>query len=96
MAGPLAAADPAATAGTPPPQTVMLKVGVDAAGKVQTTASLDPQAVPAYLQPAEGYARRLVFTPASKSGAAVPSETYLSLVIAAEPVVLSVAPVAYG
>ena len=87
LAGPLgAAADSAATAGPPPPQTIVLKVGVDAAGKVQTTASLDPQAVPAYLQAAEGYARRLVFTPASKAGAPAPSETYLSLVIAAEPV----------
>jgi hypothetical protein len=84
LAVPAAAAD--APGGPPPPQTIVLKVGVDAAGKVQTTASLDPQAVPAYLQAAEGYARRLVFTPAKKGGAAAPSETYLSLVIAAEPV----------
>lgn len=81
-----AAAETGASGGPPPPQTIVLKVGVDAAGKVQTTASLDPQAVPAYLQAAEGYARRLVFTPAKKGGAAAPSETYLSLVIAAEPV----------
>lgn len=86
LAVPAAAAGAAAPDGAPPPQTVVLKVGVDAAGKVQTTASLDAEAVPAYLQAAEGYARRLVFTPAKKGGVAVPSETWLSLVIAAEPV----------
>lgn len=71
--------------GPPPPQAVMLKVGVDAAGRVQTTASLDPDAAPAVLQAAESYARKLEFTPARKAGVAVPSETYLSLVIAVEP-----------
>jgi hypothetical protein len=81
-----AVADSAATDGAPPPQTVVLKVGVDATGHVQSTASIDPQAVPAYLQAAEAYARKLVFTPARKGGVPAPSETYLSLVIATEPV----------
>ena len=85
LAAPALAA-PEGAGGPLPPQTVMLKVGVDAAGRVQTTASLDASAVPAYLQAAEGYARRLEFTPARKDGVAVPSETYLSLVIATEPV----------
>lgn len=73
------------TGGPVPPQVVMLKVGVDAGGRVQTTASLDPEAAPAMLQAAEAYARKLAFTPARKGGVAVPSETYLSLVIAVEP-----------
>lgn len=85
LAAPASAA-PEGAGGPPPPQTIMLKVGVDAAGRVQTTASLDPSAVPAYLQAAENYARRLEFTPARKGGVAAPSETFLSLVIATEPV----------
>jgi hypothetical protein len=84
----LAFAAPAASlpeAAAVPPQTIVLKVGVDAGGRVQTTASLDPAAAPALLQAAEAYARKLVFTPARKGGSAVPSETYLSLVLAMEP-----------
>ena len=71
--------------GPPPPQVVVLKVGVDANGKVTTSSPVDPAVAPAMLQAAEGYARKLVFTPARKDGAAVPSETNLSLVMAVEP-----------
>lgn len=71
--------------GPPPPQAVALKVGVDAAGRVQTSSSLGSQAAPAILQAAESFARKLAFTPARKGGVAVPSETYLNLVIAVEP-----------
>jgi hypothetical protein len=78
-----AAAEPAG--GPPPPQTIVLKVGVDATGHVTSMASPDPQAVPAMVQAAEGYARKLQFAPARKDGIAVASETNLSLVLAVEP-----------
>lgn len=77
-----AAADPA---GAPPPQVAVLKVGLDASGRVQTATSIDRLAQPALVQAAEAYARQLVFAPARKGGVAVPSETILSLVLAVEP-----------
>jgi hypothetical protein len=84
LSGLACAAAPAS--GNPPPQTVVLHVAVDAAGHVQSAEPVDPQAVPGLVQAARGYAQKLVFTPARKDGAAVASETNLSLVLAVEPV----------
>ena len=81
---PALAADPAA-GGPPPPQTVVLRVGVDAAGHVSSSSPVDPQALPSLVQAAQAYAGKLVFTPARKDGAAVPSETNLNLILAFEP-----------
>lgn len=77
------AAEPAAASSAPPPQTIMLKVAVGADGKVQTATPVDAQAP--LNQVAAQYAQKLVFTPARKDGAAVPSETHLSLTLALEP-----------
>ena len=77
-----AAAEPA---GAPPPQVAVLKVALDATGRVQAATSIDPQTQPAVVQAAQAHARNLVFAPARKGGVGVPSETILSLVLAAEP-----------
>lgn len=79
------AADPVPEAAAPPPQTIMLKVAVGADGRVQSATPVDPAAAPALNQAAQDMARKLVFTPARKNGAAVPSQTHLSLVLALEP-----------
>lgn len=78
------AADPASAA-PPPPQTVVLRVGVDATGHVSSSSPFDPQAVPGLVKAAQAYAQKLVFTPARKGGTAVASETNLNLVLAFEP-----------
>ena len=82
------AADPepaADQAGPPPPQFVLLRVQVDAAGKVQSSRALDPNAVPALVNAAQELAGKLQFAPAQKSGRTVSSETSLVLTLALEP-----------
>jgi hypothetical protein len=80
-AGVAAAAETAA----PPPQNIVLRVQVDAAGKVTASKPLDPNAIPALAQAAQDIAGKLQFTPARKGGRGVPSETSLSLTLALEP-----------
>ena len=83
-AGPLAAAEPAKVPHVPPPQTVLLRVQVGADGKVLGAKPLDPNAMPVIVQAAQGFANKLVFTPASKDGRPVPSETTLVLTLGFE------------
>ena len=67
-------------------QTILLRVQVDAAGKVQSAQPLpDPNAVEALNRVAVDLARKLPFAPAKKDGAAVASETTLYLKLAMEP-----------
>ncbi len=82
----LATAAVLASGAPPPPQTVVLHVAVDSAGRVQSAEAVDPQAVPGLVQAARGYAQKLVFVPARKDGLAVASETNLSMILAVEPV----------
>ncbi|MEO8160372.1 MAG: TonB family protein [Arenimonas sp.] len=77
----LAAPTPAAQR----PQAVALRVGVDAAGMVQSANVLDPATSPAIAQAAQEIARKLQFQPARTSGRAVASETTLTLVLALVP-----------
>ena len=74
-----------APARPPPPQTVVLRVSVDATGHVSSSSPFDPQALPSLVHAAQAYAQKLVFSPARKAGAAVASETNLNLVLAFEP-----------
>ena len=67
-------------------QTILLRVQVDAAGKVQSAQPLpDPNAVEALNRVAVDLARKLPFSPAKKDGAAVASETTLYLKLVMEP-----------
>jgi len=77
------AADPAAE--KPRTETVALRVGVDAQGKVQTSKPSDPNAAPGLVSAAEAYARKLTFTPARKNGVPVSSETTLTTVLELQP-----------
>ena len=81
FASPARAADAAA----PPPRLVMLRVKVDADGKVTDARSIDASAVPALVQAGSEIARKLSFTPARKQGRAVASETNLMLTLALVP-----------
>jgi hypothetical protein len=85
VAGVIVASGSIAAADKPRSETVSLHVSVDAAGKVQAMEPSDAKVTPALLGAAEGYARRLTFTPARKNGVAVNSETTLTLVLALEP-----------
>jgi hypothetical protein len=76
---------PLAATAAMPPQMVVFRVSVDAGGHVVAATPLDERAAPALRQAAEAYARKLVFTPARKGGAPVPSQTHLSLVLATRP-----------
>lgn len=69
----------------PRPQSISLRVVVDAAGKVQSATPLDSSLLPALNQAAGEVARKLTFTPARKDGRAVASETTLSVTLALEP-----------
>jgi len=82
LAAPLAATD---AAFGPPPQVVLLRVEVDAAGKVRSARPIDDKTLPAVLAAAQEIAPKLTFTPASKDGRAVASETTLVLTLAFEP-----------
>jgi hypothetical protein len=76
---------PLAATAAMPPQMLVFRVSVDAGGRVVAATPLDERAAPALRQAAEAYARKLVFTPARKAGAPVPSQTHLSLVLATRP-----------
>jgi hypothetical protein len=69
----------------PPPRLVMLRVKLDADGKVLDASSLDASAVPALVQAGQEIARKLPFTPARKQGRPVASETNLLLSLAFVP-----------
>jgi hypothetical protein len=81
LAAPQAATDAAVA---PPPQVVLLRVEVDATGKVRAARPLDEKTLPAVLAAAQEIAPKLQFTPASKEGRAVASETTLVLTLALE------------
>ncbi len=83
LARPSAAQAPAAAA--PPVQRVLLRVKVDAAGRIQASTPLDASNPPALIKAGEEIARKLSFTPARKDGRAVPSETSLMLTLAFVP-----------
>ena len=90
LAPPASGAEPpAASAPAPgaamPPQRVLLRVNVDAAGKVVAAAPLDASNPPALIQAGEEIARKLTFTPARKNGRAISSETSLMLTLAFVP-----------
>jgi hypothetical protein len=88
LAAPATAADPATTAAAahaPPPQQVLLRVGIGADGRVQNARSLDPKTPEAVLKAATEIAGKLQFTPATKDGRAIPSETSLSMTLALVP-----------
>lgn len=85
QAGLALAADPPVAAAPRPPQSVALRVVVDAQGQVQAAQPLDAAMAPALLQAGTEIARKLKFTPATKDGRPVKSETTLSLVLALEP-----------
>jgi hypothetical protein len=81
----IAAAAAAAAAPAPPPQNVLLRVQVGADGKVQgTPKSLDPNTLPVLVQSAQQVAGKLAFTPATKNGRAVASETTLVVTLGFE------------
>jgi hypothetical protein len=81
----IAAAAAAAAAHAPPPQNVLLRVQVGADGKVQgTPKSLDPNTLPVLVQSAQQVAGKLAFTPATKNGRAVASETTLVVTLGFE------------
>lgn len=71
--------------GAPRPQSISLRVVVDASGKVQSATPIDSTVLPALNQAAGEVARKLTFTPARKDGRAVTSETTLSVTLALEP-----------
>ena len=79
------AAPARAQAAAPAPQRVLLRVSVDAAGKVGSATPLDASNAPALIQAGEEIARKLTFTPATKDGRAVASETSLMLTLAFVP-----------
>lgn len=82
LPGVASAAADASDVPAPRSQVVGLRVSVDANGKVQSAQPSDPQAV--LNGAAQDIARKLVFTPARKNGAAVSSETNLVLTLAVE------------
>jgi hypothetical protein len=75
----------AAAEAAPPPRVVMLRVKLDAEGKLLDAKSIDASAVPALVQAGQEIARKLAFVPARKQGRPVPSETNLMLVLALAP-----------
>jgi hypothetical protein len=86
QASPALAAEAAATsAPAAPPARVLLRVGVGADGRVQSARSLDPKTPDAVVKAATEIAGKLQFTPASKDGRAIASETSLSMTLALVP-----------
>lgn len=83
LATPAVAQAPATAA--PPVQRVLLRVKLDAAGRLQASTPLDASNPPALIKAGEEIARKLSFTPARKDGRAVPSETSLMLTLAFVP-----------
>jgi hypothetical protein len=81
------AAEPATGSAAPPmpPQRVLMRVTVNANGRVLTAQNLDPQTPPAVLVAAQEIASKLVFTPATKNGRPIGSETSLSMTLALVP-----------
>lgn len=80
------AAEPAASAeATPPPQQVLLRVNVGANGRATNAQNLNPKTPAAVLQAAYEIAPKLQFTPATKNGQPVASETSLSMTLALVP-----------
>jgi TonB family protein len=77
--GASAAKPEAAAAAAKVPRYVLLRVDVDAAGKVQGARALNKDEIPALANAAIEISRKLTFTPARKDGRAVPSETSLML-----------------
>ncbi len=85
LAPTLCSADkPAQAADAPRPQSIALRVTVDAAGKVQSATPIDASVLPALNQAGAEIARKLTFSPARKEGRPVSSETTLSLTLALE------------
>jgi hypothetical protein len=64
-------------------ETIFLRVSVGADGHVLSTRPFDTRA--AMVQVAQQYATKLVFTPATHDGRAVPAGTCLTMRLAAEP-----------
>jgi len=85
VAAPARAADPAPGAPPMPPQHVLMRVTVNAAGRVLTAQNLDPKTPPAVLMAAKEIASKLQFAPATKNGQAMSSETSLSMTLALVP-----------
>src|SRR6478735_11049899 len=83
----LAAGTTLAAKPAPAPQEHMIgvRVAIDATGKVTSAQPSDPSAIAALNQVATEIARKLPFDPATKDGAAAPSETSLFLLLALEP-----------
>lgn len=83
----LVAASAAAAAPPAPPtardEVIVYRVAVGADGKVTSARPFDPAAPMADI--GQGFASRLVFTPAQKDGRAAPSTTCATLHIRAEP-----------
>ena len=80
---PVLAAEPAAVH-VPPPQNVLLRVHVNAEGKVVSSSPLDENTMPVILQAAQQIASKLTFTPARKNGRATVSETTLVVTLGFE------------
>jgi TonB family protein len=78
---------PAATAtpAAPPPQRLLLRVTVNASGRVTSAQSLDPRTPNALVRAADEIASKLQFTPATKNGAPIASETSLSMTLGMVP-----------
>ena len=75
----------AAESAVPPPRLVLLRVKLDAVGKVTESRSIDESTVPTLVQAGREIAGKLTFTPATKKGRPVASETSLQLTLAFVP-----------